>query len=173
YGTGDHPLRLNLISTHSLGHKSSGLRFATSLSGKPKTHEWLCICNYKTFRLNQNHYTSENSAARSFGEVSRCRRMTSATRYSSVCLIAVLCFPLAPSRFGPLGGIQTQVHSFKKGVSNSATQDSIMNIHNKIQITYANINYALKYSNCDTPLLDILMLAILATCASSSSTKSI
>ncbi|KAG5605662.1 hypothetical protein H5410_027154 [Solanum commersonii] len=39
---------------------------------------------------------------------------------------------------------QTQVQSFKKGVSNSSTQESIMNIHNKIQITYAEINCALK-----------------------------
>ncbi|KAG5615914.1 hypothetical protein H5410_015738 [Solanum commersonii] len=36
-----HPLRLNLMSTHSLGHQSSGFGFATSLSGKPKTHRWL------------------------------------------------------------------------------------------------------------------------------------
>ncbi|KAG5605922.1 hypothetical protein H5410_027414 [Solanum commersonii] len=32
---------------------------------------------------------------------------------------------------------QTQVQPFKKGVSNSATQHLILNIHNKIQITYA------------------------------------
>ncbi|KAG5571622.1 hypothetical protein H5410_061388, partial [Solanum commersonii] len=68
---------------------------------------------------------------------------------------------------------QTQVRPFKKGVSNSATQASIMNIHNKIQITYAKINCVLKDSSCDTPLPEILMVAILATCASSSSTKSI
>ncbi|KAG5606331.1 hypothetical protein H5410_027823, partial [Solanum commersonii] len=46
-----------------------------------------------------------------------------------------------------------------------------MNIHNKTQITYAKINCVLKDSSCDTPLLEILLLAILATCASSSSTK--
>ncbi|KAG5571190.1 hypothetical protein H5410_060956 [Solanum commersonii] len=28
------------MSTHSLGHQSSSLGFATSLSGKPKTHGW-------------------------------------------------------------------------------------------------------------------------------------
>ncbi|KAG5595185.1 hypothetical protein H5410_036417 [Solanum commersonii] len=39
YGTRAHPLGQNLMSTHSLGHQSSGLGFATSLSGKPKTHE--------------------------------------------------------------------------------------------------------------------------------------
>ncbi|KAG5631081.1 hypothetical protein H5410_002798, partial [Solanum commersonii] len=38
YGTRAHPLRLNLTSTYSLGHQSSGLGFATSLSGNPKTH---------------------------------------------------------------------------------------------------------------------------------------
>ena len=56
---------------------------------------------------------------------------------------------------------QTQVQPFKKGVSNSATQDSIMNIQNKIQITYALINCILKDLSCDTPLPDILVLAIL------------
>ncbi|KAG5591152.1 hypothetical protein H5410_041666 [Solanum commersonii] len=45
----------NLMSTHSLGHRSSGLGFATSLSGKPKTHGWFCICNYKPIKLNHNH----------------------------------------------------------------------------------------------------------------------
>ncbi|KAG5615487.1 hypothetical protein H5410_015311 [Solanum commersonii] len=44
------------MSTHSLGHQSSGFGFTTSLSSKPKTHGWLCICNYKPFRLNHNHY---------------------------------------------------------------------------------------------------------------------
>ncbi|KAG5590699.1 hypothetical protein H5410_041213, partial [Solanum commersonii] len=68
---------------------------------------------------------------------------------------------------------QTQVQLFKKSVSNSATQDSIMSAHNKTQFTYARINCVLKDSSCDTPLQKILMLAIPATCASSSSTKSI
>ncbi|KAG5580258.1 hypothetical protein H5410_050885 [Solanum commersonii] len=68
---------------------------------------------------------------------------------------------------------QTQVQPFKKGVSNSATQDSIVNAHNKTQFTYARINCVLKDLGCDTPLPKILMLAILTTCASSSSTKGI
>ena len=72
-----------------------------------------------------------------------------------------------------LSSSKTQVQQFKKDVSNSATQDSIMNAHNKTQFTYARINCVLKDSSCDTPLPKILMLAILATCASSSSTKSI
>ncbi|KAG5599145.1 hypothetical protein H5410_030515 [Solanum commersonii] len=38
----------------------------------------------------------------------------------------------------------TQVQPFKKGVSNSATQDSIMNAHNKTEYTYAKIKCALK-----------------------------
>ncbi|KAG5609862.1 hypothetical protein H5410_021143 [Solanum commersonii] len=46
-----------------------------------------------------------------------------------------------------------------------------MSAHNKTQFTYARINCVLKDSSCDTPLPKILMLAILATCASSSSTK--
>ncbi|KAG5595937.1 hypothetical protein H5410_037169 [Solanum commersonii] len=65
---------------------------------------------------------------------------------------------------------QTQVKSFKKSVSNSATQDSIMNEHNKIKFTYAKIKCALKDSSCDSPISKNLMLAILASNASSSST---
>ncbi|KAG5609751.1 hypothetical protein H5410_021032 [Solanum commersonii] len=46
-----------------------------------------------------------------------------------------------------------------------------MSVHNKTQFTYARINCVLKDSSCDTPLPKIVILAILATCASSSSTK--
>ncbi|KAG5590538.1 hypothetical protein H5410_041052, partial [Solanum commersonii] len=46
-----------------------------------------------------------------------------------------------------------------------------MNAHNKTQFIYARINCVLKDSICGTPSPKILMLAILATCASSSSTK--
>ncbi|KAG5585972.1 hypothetical protein H5410_046406 [Solanum commersonii] len=42
YGIRAHPLGLNLMSTHSLGHQSSGFGFATSLSCKPKTHGLCC-----------------------------------------------------------------------------------------------------------------------------------
>ncbi|KAG5615532.1 hypothetical protein H5410_015356 [Solanum commersonii] len=49
----------------------------------------------------------------------------------------------------------------QKGVSNSATQDSI---------TYAKIKCALKDSSCDSPILKNLELTILASNASSSST---
>ncbi|KAG5581489.1 hypothetical protein H5410_052116, partial [Solanum commersonii] len=48
-----------------------------------------------------------------------------------------------------------------------------MNTHNKAQITYAQVKCVLKDSSYDTPLSRILMFAILATCASSSSTKNI
>ncbi|KAG5590023.1 hypothetical protein H5410_040537 [Solanum commersonii] len=66
---------------------------------------------------------------------------------------------------------KTQVQSFKKGVSNSATQDSIMDAHNKIQFTYAKIKCALKDSSYDSPISKNLTLTILASNASSSSTK--
>ncbi|KAG5610347.1 hypothetical protein H5410_021628, partial [Solanum commersonii] len=65
---------------------------------------------------------------------------------------------------------QTQVQPFKKSVSNSATQDSIMNAHNKTQFTYAKIKCALKDSSYDSLISKTLMLTILASNASSSST---
>ncbi|KAG5619953.1 hypothetical protein H5410_005171 [Solanum commersonii] len=46
-----------------------------------------------------------------------------------------------------------------------------MNVHNKAQLTYARINNIPKDSSCDTPLSKILKLTILASNASSSSTK--
>ncbi|KAG5615024.1 hypothetical protein H5410_014848, partial [Solanum commersonii] len=80
-------------------------------------------------------------------------------RASSSSFFSAFLFPFMP-----------KFQSFKKG-ANSATQDYIMNIHNKIQITYAQINCVLKDSSCDIPLPEILVLAILATCESLSSTK--
>ncbi|KAG5595817.1 hypothetical protein H5410_037049 [Solanum commersonii] len=47
------------MSTHSLGHHSSDLGCATSLSGKSKTHGWFCICNYKPITLNHSHKEEE------------------------------------------------------------------------------------------------------------------
>ena len=70
-----------------------------------------------------------------------------------------------------LSSSKTQVQQFKKDVSNSATQDSIMNAHNKTQFTYAKIKSTLKDSSCDSPISKNLMLTILASNASSSSTK--
>ncbi|KAG5571806.1 hypothetical protein H5410_061572, partial [Solanum commersonii] len=58
---------------------------------------------------------------------------------------------------------QTQVQPFKKGVLNSASQDSIMNEHNKTQFTYSNIKCLLKDSNCDSPISTNLMLTIVAS----------
>ncbi|KAG5631357.1 hypothetical protein H5410_003074, partial [Solanum commersonii] len=66
---------------------------------------------------------------------------------------------------------KTQVQQFKKDVSNNATKYSIMNAHKKTQLTHARINCALKDSSCDSPLPKILKFTILASNASSSSTK--
>ncbi|KAG5585739.1 hypothetical protein H5410_046173, partial [Solanum commersonii] len=66
---------------------------------------------------------------------------------------------------------KTRVKQFNKDVSNSATQDSIMNVHDKTQTIYESINCVLKDSSCDTPLSKILKLVLLASNASSSSTK--
>ncbi|KAG5595094.1 hypothetical protein H5410_036326 [Solanum commersonii] len=60
---------------------------------------------------------------------------------------------------------------FKKDVSNSATQDSIMNAHRKTQLSHARINCTLKDSSCDSPLLKNLKLTLVASNASSSSAK--
>ncbi|KAG5610377.1 hypothetical protein H5410_021658 [Solanum commersonii] len=46
-----------------------------------------------------------------------------------------------------------------------------MNAHNKTQFTYAKIKCVPKESSCDTPISKNLMLTILASNASSSSTK--
>ncbi|KAG5594663.1 hypothetical protein H5410_035895 [Solanum commersonii] len=46
-----------------------------------------------------------------------------------------------------------------------------MNVHNKTQFIHARINCVPKDSSCDTPLPKILKLAILASNASSISTK--
>ncbi|KAG5576678.1 hypothetical protein H5410_056812, partial [Solanum commersonii] len=46
-----------------------------------------------------------------------------------------------------------------------------MNVHNKTQFTHLRINCVPKDSSCDTPLPNILKLAILASNASSSSTN--
>ncbi|KAG5610957.1 hypothetical protein H5410_022238 [Solanum commersonii] len=80
-------------------------------------------------------------------------------------------YPCFPSNFKYLKLKATQTQPFKNEVSNSATQDSIMNAHNKTQVTYAKIKCALKDSSCDSPISKYLMLTILASNASSSSTK--
>ncbi|KAG5606055.1 hypothetical protein H5410_027547 [Solanum commersonii] len=46
-----------------------------------------------------------------------------------------------------------------------------MDAYNKVQLTHAMINCALKDSNCDSPLSKMLKFTILASNASSSSTK--
>ncbi|KAG5571734.1 hypothetical protein H5410_061500, partial [Solanum commersonii] len=51
-----------------------------------------------------------------------------------------------------LSSSKTQVKQFKKDPSNSAIEDSIINAHNKTPLSHAMINYALKDSNCDSPL---------------------
>ena len=70
-----------------------------------------------------------------------------------------------------LSSSKTQVQQFKKNVSNIATQDSNMNTHKKTQLTHARINCALRDSSCDSPISKNLILTILASNASSSSTK--
>ncbi|KAG5631835.1 hypothetical protein H5410_003552 [Solanum commersonii] len=60
---------------------------------------------------------------------------------------------------------ETYISAAQKDVLNSATQDSIMNAHNKIRFTYA-IKCVLKDSSCDSPISKNLMLTILASNAS-------
>ncbi|KAG5630365.1 hypothetical protein H5410_002082 [Solanum commersonii] len=70
----------------------------------------------------------------------------------------------------------TKIHGFillKEDILNSVAQDSIMNAHKNTQLTHARIKCALKVSKCDSPLSKNLKLTILASNASSSSTKEI
>ncbi|KAG5615089.1 hypothetical protein H5410_014913, partial [Solanum commersonii] len=88
------------------------------------------------------------------GEIMAIRRLPQWVRRSSGLLFFVL-----------------SVQQFKKDVSNSATQNSIMNVQKKTQLTHARINCVLKYSSCDSQLSKILKFTILASNASSSLTK--
>ncbi|KAG5606383.1 hypothetical protein H5410_027875 [Solanum commersonii] len=90
--------------------------------------------------------------------------------------IAALIFSFRAWHTRTLGEVnlslsKTQVQQFKREVSNSAPQDSIMNAHKKTQLTHARINCALKDLSCDSPLPKNLKLTLLASNASSSSTK--
>ncbi|KAG5600073.1 hypothetical protein H5410_031443, partial [Solanum commersonii] len=196
YGTRAHPLGLNLMSTHSLGHQSSGFGFATSLSGKLKTHGWLyCSAEERSVILveiadklddppfNQlisfSILPSTSSYSGSLGGTVLLRRTN---RRLADCSFSRLLIHFLQGfaywnkgrcmSIRPLTKLDSTIHRFSfLDASNSATQDQIMNAHNKTQFTYARITCVLKDSNCDTPLPKILVLAILATCASSSSTK--
>ncbi|KAG5571392.1 hypothetical protein H5410_061158 [Solanum commersonii] len=83
--------------------------------------------------------------------------------------------------FRPIGDLPTSLGDPQAFISSfflaalfllaNATRYSIMNIHNKTQFIHARINCVPKDSSCDTPFPKILKLAILASHASSSSTK--
>ncbi|KAG5595044.1 hypothetical protein H5410_036276 [Solanum commersonii] len=73
------------MSTHSLGHQYSGLGFATSLSGKPKTHRWL-------YCAAEDCSTTLVKIANELGDPPFDQ------------LIAFNVFPLASSHSGSLGG---------------------------------------------------------------------
>ncbi|KAG5610284.1 hypothetical protein H5410_021565 [Solanum commersonii] len=62
------------MSTHSLGHQSSGLSFATSLSGKPKTHGW--FSKEEEWRRSISNLGKMKSFSLQFGEVSRVHQKT-------------------------------------------------------------------------------------------------
>ena len=70
-----------------------------------------------------------------------------------------------------LSSSKNQVQQFKKDVSNTYTQDTIMNAHNKTQLTHERIKCALKHSICDKSSSKIFKITILSSNASSNSTK--
>lgn len=57
---------------------------------------------------------------------------------------------------------KTQVQLFKMDVSNSASQESIMNAHKKSQLTHAKINFALRDSSFNSQLSKYFKFTILA-----------
>ncbi|KAG5572349.1 hypothetical protein H5410_062115, partial [Solanum commersonii] len=93
------------------------------------------------------------------GDLQAHRRLANRARRSSGLYFFVLFIRFIPSS------------QFKKDVSNNATQDTTMNVHNKTQLTHARINCILKDLSCYTPLSKILKLTILASNTSLSSTK--
>ncbi|KAG5572628.1 hypothetical protein H5410_062394, partial [Solanum commersonii] len=112
------------------------------------------------------------------GEFMDIRRLAQWVRRSSLLILFIFlaAFPNrglinTPNLNFCLSSSKTQVQQLKKDVSNSTTQDSIINEHKKTQFTHARINCTLKDSSCDSPLPKILKLTILASNASSSSTK--
>ncbi|KAG5629130.1 hypothetical protein H5410_000847, partial [Solanum commersonii] len=205
YGTRAHPLGLNLMSIHSLGHQSSGLCFAISLLGKPKTHEWKKNGedplptwgrrNHSFFKspkkkpspnLRENIPKSTILLLQKIVLADRSARLESPIN-SGICRL--YCFtklfgetPTAPFIAFLILLLQGFAY-WKKGRSASLRRIAkhawrcsdfsffVLFSPFKTQITHAKINCVPKDSSCDTPLPKILMLVILATCASSSSTK--
>ncbi|KAG5632068.1 hypothetical protein H5410_003785 [Solanum commersonii] len=162
------------MSTHSSGHQSSNLGFATSLSKAENT--WVVLINAAV-----DHSARLVGIVDLLGDSPIVRFIAFLACLQHLCILdhwaALYCFAelfgdtsIAPfhRRFDPLPSRLNTLE--QKDVSKSAIQDSIMNIHNKTQTTYAKINCALKDSSCDLPISTILMLTILASNASSSST---
>ncbi|KAG5585725.1 hypothetical protein H5410_046159 [Solanum commersonii] len=118
------------MSTHSLGHQSSGLGFTTSLSGKPKIHGRIEKIHFqlgeneillssslpKTLSKLEKNYpkkyysileikinTSENSVGGSFGEVSRNHQLIGDLPFGVVCRRLALAFRIAVLCASPIG----------------------------------------------------------------------
>ncbi|KAG5630959.1 hypothetical protein H5410_002676 [Solanum commersonii] len=71
YGTMANPLKLNVMSTHSLEHQSSGLGFATSLSGKPKKHGKGRGMEKAHFQLGEDEILFSSSLPKSLSKLER------------------------------------------------------------------------------------------------------
>ncbi|KAG5595079.1 hypothetical protein H5410_036311 [Solanum commersonii] len=89
------------MSTHSLGHQSSGLCFTTSLWGKPKTHGKGRRMEKTHFHLGEDESSSLQVSHKTRSKLERKILKT----YYSIMKIIIMCLPTTSSLSGPLGGI--------------------------------------------------------------------
>ncbi|KAG5596032.1 hypothetical protein H5410_037264 [Solanum commersonii] len=199
------------MSTHSLGHHSSGLGFVTSLSGKPKTHGKGRRMEKTHFQLGEDeillslslpqnpvqtlekisknilfYSNNNNNGLELLKLITRLRireqRAEFVLSVNRQRFLAMLMLQLLRSFQFFCSFLRLSAHaSTKTNLSSTVQKECLKQCYRRLnhecthqnQFTYARINCLLKDLSCDTQLPKILMLAILATCASSRSTKKV